>query len=268
MHVKTWYYRQYDADLSREVPEEAFGGWASAEIEVEPKRMGLVLMHAWDCGTPEQYPGWFRCCPEIVNSYRVLREVMPRLLTAWRQAGLPLFHVVANAGYYQKYPGYERAVRLAGPEPAAPPRAEPDPVWEQLQRFRAERAFPGAHNLADCARGWEKVQFPKAAEPVGDEGIAKDAHQLTALARDAGVNHLVYTGFNLDWCLLMSAGGMLDMGRRGYVCSAVRDAVTAVENGETARYRGALALGLWRVSIEFGLVFDSADLIAVVSGKG
>jgi len=73
------------------------------------------------------------------------------------------------------------------------------------------------------------------------------------------VNHLVYAGFNIDWCLLMSPGGMVDMGRRGYTCSAIRQAVTAVENKETARRELIKEIGLWRVAINFGFVFDVDD---------
>ena len=79
MKVRAQYYRQFNADLSLDVPQEAFDGWRSADIEIDPRRTALVLMHAWDCGTPEQYPGWFRCCPSILNTYAVCRDVLPGL---------------------------------------------------------------------------------------------------------------------------------------------------------------------------------------------
>ena len=31
------YYQQFDADYTRDVPAEGYGGWKSAEIELSPK---------------------------------------------------------------------------------------------------------------------------------------------------------------------------------------------------------------------------------------
>jgi hypothetical protein len=72
-------------------------------------------------------------------------------------------------------------------------------------------------------------------------------------------------GFAVNWCLLMSPGGMLDMSRRGYLCSVVRQATTAVENGQTARQETCKELALWRVAVAFGFVFDATDLIEALS---
>jgi hypothetical protein len=103
-----------------------------------------------------------------------------------------------------------------------------------------------------------------SARPVEDEGVAENSSQLLALCRDAGINHLIYAGFAINWCLLMSPGGMVDMERRGVMCSAFRQAVTAVENRESARQELAKQLALWRVSLGFGFVFDVEDFIAAL----
>jgi hypothetical protein len=63
----------------------------------------------------------------------------------------------------------------------------------------------------------------------------------------------------------MSPGGMLEMSRRGILCSALRQAVTAVENKETARRELAKELGLWRVALAFGFVFDVDDFISAIA---
>ena len=181
-----------------------------------------------------------------------------------RAAGLPLFHVVAGSGYFEQYPGYQRAAALAG-SAAALPQVAADAVYTQLQQFRAEHVFVGAHNQQDVAESWRHVRLFDTALPHGDEGVAQDAPQLFALCREAGINHLIYAGFNIDWCLLMSAGGMVDMSRYGVICSVLRDAVTAVENRETARGGLGKAISLWRVSVGFGFVFDSPDLIRALS---
>jgi hypothetical protein len=54
---------------------------------------------------------------------------------------------------------------------------------------------------------------------------------------------------------------MVDMHRHGVLCSVIRDATTAVETRETARSQLAKELGLWRVSVQFGFVFESRDVI-------
>ena len=63
----------------------------------------------------------------------------------------------------------------------------------------------------------------------------------------------------------MSPGGMIDMSRHGVMCSAIRQAVTAVENKETAPTEAAKELALWRVSVMFGFVFDVDDLVDALS---
>jgi len=59
--------------------------------------------------------------------------------------------------------------------------------------------------------------------------------------------------------LLMSPGGMVDMSRYGIMCSTIREAVTAVENAETAREEKEKLQALWRVSLQFGFVFGLDD---------
>ena len=264
LKLRTHYYQQFDTDDTRDVPEEGYGGWKTGTVEIDPQRTAVALMHAWDCGTAEQFPGWFRACGWIPRAAKICREVMPGLLAAVRSSGMNLFHVVPESHYYQRYPGYQRTLALAGPPPPPPPQVDPDPTFQQLKQFRADCGFVGQHNQADVDRGFARLDFAKGTEPQGDEFIAKDGHQLFAVCRHTGVNHLIYAGFAIDWCLLMSPGGMVDMGRHGVICSAFRDAVTAVENKESARGERGKDISLWRVSVGFGFVFDTADFVAAV----
>jgi nicotinamidase-related amidase len=257
------YYQHFDADLSLEVPTENFGGWKKDWIEISLDRTAVVVMHAWQFGPPDRYPGLYRCIEWIPRAQEICRTVFPRLLAAVRASPLPLFHVVSG-NYYKGLPGYQRAVALAGPEPPPLPRIDKDPVWEQLQRFREHNVCPGSHNIVDCGEGHRTVTFPPEATPLEDEGVAENGHQLFALCREKGVNHLVYAGFALNWCLLFAGGGMADMSSRGFICSAFRQATTAVENKETARRQLNKESELWRVSVAFGFVFDVDDFIAAL----
>ncbi len=259
-----WFYQQFDADFSLDVPGEGYGGWQREEIPLALNHTAVVVMHAWDCGTYEDYPGWWRAVEEIPRTYQICRTVFPPLLAGVRAAGLPLFHVVGAGDYYQELPGYRRAVELAGPPPAPLETVESDPVLEELRLFHLNRVFPGEANREDIRRGSPHLDFPAEARPRDAEGVAENGHQLFALCREAGVNHLIYAGFAINWCLLMSPGGMLEMSRRGVLCSAFRQATCAVERKETVREELNKEEGLWRVSVEFGFVFDVDDFLAAL----
>ncbi|MBP6962828.1 MAG: isochorismatase family protein [Armatimonadetes bacterium] len=258
------YYRQFDADFKLDVPGEGYGGWNKADIEISREHTALVVMHAWDMGTRKEFPGWHRAVEYIPRADAICRTVFPKLLSAVRESGLHLFHVVGGGDYYSDLPGYKRAVKIAGPDPPPLDSAKSDPVLQRLNEFRGEHVFVGRHNEADVKRGFERLDFAPQARPQGDEGIAENAHQLHALCRDAGVNHLIYAGFAINWCLLMSPGGMLDMSRRGYMCSVIRNATTAVENRESARTQSHKEEALWRVALAYGFVFDADDLVGAI----
>lgn len=140
----------------------------------------------------------------------------------------------------------------------------PDELTQRLAEFRLDRVWPGAHNREDMQRSRSIRGFPSQARPLDAEGIAENSHQLFALCHDAGVAHLIYAGFAIDWCLLLSPGGMLDMQRRGIMCSAFRQATTSVESKETAREELSKDVALWRVAVNFGFVFDVDDFIAAL----
>ncbi|MCC6730214.1 MAG: hypothetical protein IT208_12825 [Chthonomonadales bacterium] len=268
LRVPASYYQQFDADWSLDVPAEGYGGWRHAELELARERTALVVMHAWDVGTREEFPGWHRAVEYIPRAEAICRDVFPGLLGAFRRSGMRLYHVVGGGDYYRRLPGYRAAAELAGPAPSAPGIVAPDPSLEALRRFREERVFVGAHNAGDVRRGFARLGFAPNAEPRDEEGVAEDGRQLLALCGRDGVNHLLYAGFAINWCLLLSPGGMAEMARYGLMCSAIRDAVTAVENRETARDELCKRQALWRVALAFGFVFSSADLIAALTREG
>jgi len=265
MKIRAQFYQQFDADYSRGVPAENFGGWRTDGIELAPAHTALVVMHAWDCGAPDEFPGWRRAVEYYPRARKILAEVFPPLLAAVRASPLPVFHVVGGGrDYYSHLPGYRRAVELAG-KPESLALVRQDPVYERLEKLRAERVFVGEHNRADVDAGFARLDFAPEARPVGDEGVAENGAQLTALCRAQGVNHLIYAGFAINWCLLMAPGGMVDMRRHGCLCSTIREAVTAVENHETARDEREKQQALWRVALEFGFVFALEDFSSALS---
>lgn len=258
------YYQQFDADFSRDVPGEGYGGWGRTEVEIARRHTALVVMHAWDTGAREAFPGWHRAVEYMPRANEIAREVFPPLLRAVRASELPVLHVVGGGDYYGHYPGYGRAVQLAGSPPAAPEQVAADPALERLRALRREKVFVGPHNEGDVRRGFAALDFMEEARPLGEEGVAENAEQLFALCKERAINHLIYAGFAINWCLLLSPGGMADMSKRGIMCSALRQAVTAVENRETARDELCKEIALWRVALAFGFVFDVADFIGAL----
>jgi nicotinamidase-related amidase len=264
--IPAWYYQHFDADYALPTPEAGFGGWKKESLPFSRKHTALVVMHAWDAGHAyEDYPGWWRAVPYIPRANKIVEEVFPPLLETVRASDWPVFHVVGGGDYYQQLPGYQRAKALAGESTTTLPKVEPDPVKARLDAFRSEKVFTGTHNAADIGRGFAQLDFPEAACPVGEEGVAENGAQLYALCREAGINHLVYCGFAINWCLLLSPGGMAEMQQYGCMCSAIRDATTAVENKESAPEEWAKEIALWRVALAFGFVFDSPDVITALA---
>lgn len=261
VEIPACYYQHFDADFGRDVPEEGFGGWKKQALSFSLDHTAVVVMHAWDCGTMDACPGWWRAVPYIPRANAILQTVFPRLLAVVREAGLTLFHVVGGGDYYKEWPGYKRAVDLAGPPPAAPEHVQSDIVREKLDLFRRTNAFPGFHNEEDIKRGFARLDVPHEARPLDTEGVAENGHQLFALCKEKGINHLVYAGFAINWCLLLSPGGMAEMQKYGLMCSAFRQATTAVENAQSAHEEWCKEIALWRVSLAFGFVFDVDDFI-------
>ena len=263
--IPAGYYQQFDADVSLDHPGRGYGGWQRSEIKIDTDHTAFVIMHAWDTGTPEDYAGWHRAVEYFPRAEKICREVFPPLLRAIRSSGMKLFHVAGGGTYHEHLPGYRTAVELAGPEPDSEEPVAGDPVYEELNRFRAERVFPGVRNTSDIERGFARIDFAPQARPEPEEGVAINGRQMAALCRAHGINHLIYMGFAINWCLLMSPGGMLDMRRYGVICSAIRQAVTAVENRETAETEAAKELALWRVALAFGFVFELVDIMEMLN---
>ena len=92
------YYQQFDADYALAVPAEGYGGWKRADVEIDLAHAAVVVMHAWETGTYEQYPGWYRAVEYIPRARVILRTVFPRLLPAVRASGVKTRGPWGNTG--------------------------------------------------------------------------------------------------------------------------------------------------------------------------
>ncbi|MEA3364955.1 MAG: hypothetical protein U9Q79_04875, partial [Candidatus Hydrogenedentes bacterium] len=240
-----------------------------ANLDLSLDHTAVVVMHAWDAGTAyEQFPGWWRVVPYIPRANRIMKTVFPSLLDAVRKSPLKLFHVVAGGDYYKNLPGYEGAVELAPRMESPVEKISPDPALQAMLDYKREHGYPRPHNVPDIERGFARLDFAPQARPHGDEGVAENGLQLYGLCRAHNITHLIYTGFAINWCLLLSPGGMAEMNYQyGVTCSAFRQATTAVENKASAAKEWCKELALWRVALAFGFVYDVGDFLAALKAN-
>lgn len=267
------YYKQHNADLTADIPGRGYDGWTTRLLDVPLEKTALVSMHAWNpglvgdipAGVNSPYAGWFRFVEYLSRAVPITRTVFPPLLKAARDANMTVIHVGSTENYVGKYAGYQKAKTLAGESPDRSEGAVADPLRHQWQAERLAQ-MRGDENGEEIKAGQQFLDFPPQAMPQEGEPIVINSHQLNAVCREKGIWHLIYIGFAINWCLLASPGGMVDMSRMGYVCSTIRQATTAVENRETCTEEHAKAVALWRVSLMFGYVFDVDPFIGALQG--
>jgi len=260
--VPTWYYAHFGADYSLDVPAQGFGGWKKADLPLCPAHTALCVMHAWDCPDRSQVPGIYSAVEYLPRAAEILKKNMPSLIGAFRDAGIQVIHVESGE-YVEKYDEYHRTMkRIRGklPKERKLPRPKPDAATRALGEFRMAHVHPGTGNLADIAAAGKMRDIHPSARPLPGEYMVTQSDELQAVCALHGVNHLIYAGFAINYCLLMSPGGMLDMSRRGFLCSAVREATTAVECDFSAGDETAKRLALWNVGLSFGFVYEQNDL--------
>jgi nicotinamidase-related amidase len=234
-------YRQFDS------ADQA--GWQRQKLEFSRAHTAVVVMHAWQPPAPGAHPGWIRAVPYLTRARHILRQTYPPLLRAIRTAGLPVFHVTGQAD--------DPTLDL----PAVPA----DPTWHALCDFRENHVFPGQANRADVTAGRQARSLAPEAQPLESEATAETGDALHRLCQQHHINHLIYLGFAVNWCLLMSPGGMVEMKRYGYLCSVVAEATAAVESRESSPHQGEYHQALWRVAVEFGFVFHDTDFITALN---
>ena len=267
IEVPTWYYAHFGADYSLDVPAEGFGGWKKTVLPLCPERTVLCVMHAWDNPDQELFPGIYSAVEYLPRAAEIFKTRMPALLKTFRDAGIRVIHIESGE-YVHKYEAYRQTQELIKEQLAesrkarqfAMPNAAPDPVYHALQKFRGEYVHPGTENR-ESIRGAQKVRdIHESVKPLPGEYMLTDSDELQAVCSLHGINHLIYAGFAINCCLLMSPGGMIDMSRRGFICSTVREVTTAVECDFSARDELAKQIALWYTALFFGFVYEQADL--------
>jgi nicotinamidase-related amidase len=275
-------YRHYPTDLSRwREAATGFGGWDAEERELDLSRTTLALMHLPTTGlTADTEFGPDCLMPDALGTVEWVPRTMdlmvfrlPRLVRAARSAGLQVTHVLGAPTSDTVWEA--SAAEFGEPPPpdldALEDRVAGEPPWRAGHRrdvFDLPR--PPRSEEAD-ARPGEIVAVPEVLLPQTGDLAACASWQLHRLLASRGIDHILYCGWALNWCLWFSPGGMADMSRKGYMCSAVRGGCVAIESRESAVGERNLEYAYWKTSTMFGYVFDLHELTGALrrrAGEG
>lgn len=263
MRLTTMYYQNF-SDPQQPLGAQSYGGWKQGEIELSLANTAIVVMHAWDLSVCEGHPGWLRAAEWLERARSILEEDFPNFLQNVRSKKIPIFHVASDERYCRENQEYKK-LRSRCPCNLSDAVVSGSSDAERIRAYIKQNAYCGSENQEDVENAFEHdLRFAPQAAPMPGEPVAASSEQLQELCRLYNVDHLIYTGFCINWCLLSSPGGIIDMHRSGKVCSVIRQLVTAVENKETAAEEKNKELALWRISLEYGLVLDMDNFISAI----
>ena len=256
MNVPAYYYAQQRANCALEHPGLGFRGWCQTEVPVEPAHTAIIGMHAWRVPKTE---GLYQHVEYIERANQILQARFPAFLDAVRNSGVRLIHVAAGfETALNRFPGYHRIKQECPPEHYE--TIDSSPALEELKmRHWRQTGAENQDHHEQIEAGYAKYDF--AIEPLDHEDVVTTANQLLYLCRKHKIEHLIYTGFAVNACLMLSPCGCLDMTRRGLVCSIVGDLTTAVENKESCETQRNREYGLWQFAVQGGYVFLSDSLV-------
>ncbi|MCK5811913.1 MAG: hypothetical protein KAG94_03390 [Clostridiales bacterium] len=244
--IPTEYYQQFDADYSLQYPGEGYGGWQKKSLPINLEKTAIILMHIWDPLKIETYPGSYRAVEYLNRAQSIINNQLPQLLTLCRNNHIKIYHMADE----QKTP----ITKL--------PIPTKDTVFKQLSSFKNNNVFPGKHNIDDIIKKGRSPLLINALEPIVYNG-----EQLHKQCLEDGINHLIYVGFAINWCLQFSPGNMNEMSSRGFICSTIKECITAVENKESAKIQGHKEYGLWITALKNGFVYTLADWVDMLETK-
>jgi len=255
--VPGYIYAQQSADYSLPHPGEGYTGWTNLNIPLDPSKTAIVVMHAWKTLPYEQCPGIYRLCEYLPRSQAIMETRFPSFLQAVRSSNVRLIHVGSGTEKtLATHPGYQK-IRQKYPEQAHP-RMQLSEQTQKLWDLHWKIGGCSDENEQDFLMSCEQRDFD--IKPLDTEDLVCTSEQLYQVCLEHGIEHLIYTGFAVNWCLTYNECGIIDMNKYGMMCSIVGDLTTAVENKESCRTQEHLKYGLWMFSTYNGFVFLADDL--------
>jgi hypothetical protein len=266
--IPSWIYQQFDADYTLEYPAEGFGGWKKIDLPYNLGRCAVAVMHAWELQSYEEVPGHWRCVEYIPRAEVICKDLLPPFLDKVRESGIRIIHIGSSGQDITHYPGYKAVLELGGALTMKHSKVERCETLEEFHRLKQVHGMTGAHNRFDIAKG--RVMgfgFNMHVQPQGDELVATTSDQVYNICKNYGINHIIYTGFAINMCLMMVTGGWMSMRQHGVTCSVIRELVTGVENKESVRGEKNKEYGLWHLSICSGAVLEQRDFFNAISSS-
>ena len=211
--------------------------YETEEIELDPARTALVVLHCWDIGCeggPPADPNFWvgmGSLESLGEAERILHACIRPAMDAARQAQIRVCHVehpdIARQ-YPQSQDGLEPTPGTMGGSYSPPPVV---PGWNEAMTARAHgRNYATEPPYAGMGRA-------QIVEPRDDEPMVYETPQFDRILRRYGIENLIYTGFAADMCILRAPGGLEVMQPYGYRRYLLRDATLGVELPDTFEER-------------------------------
>jgi nicotinamidase-related amidase len=251
-----------------ENPATGFRGRTSVDITLTAANTVIACMHpgnycrpdgvSWGPDSP--FAWWTRGLAHLPRIRRIIDERIAPLLRTARSSGIRVIYLVEGWSTTERYPQY-RDLRARVPEhPVDMPRCPDDSGRREILE-----AIYGPGWLTGDRKALSDVMdiSPAIAPEAGDWVAATTAQAATVLAEN-GIVNILYTGFDANGCVWMSAGGMRPMSRLGYRTILLRDCTAGAETAET--FADERLTEAWIQVLEMlTCTADSRDLLAALA---
>lgn len=249
-------------------PASGFRGPTAGTLSLNVAETAIACMHPgnyacpggveWGPNAPHAW--WAGKMANLPRIRAIIEKRIAPLLDAARGHGIRVLYLVQGWKSAQRYPQYrEIASRVREPVDVAP--RSPNEAW----RRRRDKDLYGANwrTPRRTARLAEVLDVAPSISPQPSDWVAATTAQASTLLSENGIWNILYTGFDTNGCVWLSAGGMHPMAKLGYRTILLRDCTTGAETART--YPSQAMTRSFVTLIEMGTyTADSRDLRRVL----
>jgi nicotinamidase-related amidase len=232
---------------------EANTGYDFLDWQIPIERVALVSLDVWD----SHYLQETRDRIHAITAGRIAP-----LLKAARESGLSIIHA----------PGWEVAlkhpnwVRLIDESEVEWPVHDEWPPKDFVDRTGPYTAldYPVEPRQPELDQRRKERKFHPLAEPIGDEPVVANGEELHRYCKEKELLHLVYFGFNTNYCIVLNDYGTVHMSNRGYSVILLRDCTTGMESFETLPQLGQTRTIIQHLEMSKRFTLTAPELIAAL----
>ena len=206
---------------------------AEQTLPLPTEETALLLVDCWDLEHLD--------APRFDRGTPIMEERIAPVLEAARESDVTVGHcpsppVAANYPQWTHFADDRDLAAVAG-------TTDDDPEWPPAAFRNREGEYAAFGKRADEAarerrwgsegRTWDSIHESVEPESGPDEFVIATADQLHRLLSYREILHLVYVGFNSNFCVPYRDYGMRPMNRRGYDTILLRDCTKAIEAHDT-----------------------------------